>query len=336
VYRRAAKYLTRFVVATFVVICVAATMRYAYAQASTWGSYAVFSRDIRSLEHARPSQTATDVSFDAPYRGATFSIVVPVDPGYLEAAGRVNGSALFGFNRSVRSAAMRNLAAQQSSDPFISAMAARFRVLRAQLDLSDDDYVDLMTRAVQAIPYGTLHRSTFMPAVTVAGNSGVCADKSVLLASLLAHEGFDAGVWVFPSQAHAAVALRGNGPGLRKSGYSLVETTKLAYVGEVDYSLRAAGPVCEVPQLIRFGGGTKRYSRDLQTEFIADTIERVCGPRQIIPRVEASGAARKTAEMGASLPSRQASSTRLAEWIESRRDWPEQTYATLVATGSNR
>ena len=186
-------------------------------------------------------------------------------------------------------------------------LAARLRTLRAQLDLSDDDYVDLMTRAVQAIPYGTLHRSTFMPAVTVAGNSGVCADKSVLLASLLAHEGYDAGVWVFPSQAHAAVALRGNGPGLRKSGYSLVETTKLAYVGEVDYSLRAAGPVCEVPQLIRFGGGTKRY-----IARPADRVHRRHARARARPsadhpegRGERSQPA-KTAEMGASLPARQA------------------------------
>ena len=57
-----------------------------------------------------PREITTDVIFDAPYRGATFSIVVPVDTGYLAAAGRVNGSALFGFNRSVRSAAMRALA----------------------------------------------------------------------------------------------------------------------------------------------------------------------------------------------------------------------------------
>ncbi len=159
--------------------------------------------------------------------------------------------------------------------------------------MSDDDYVDLITRTVQAIPYGELHRSTFMPAVTVAGNSGVCSDKSVLLASLLAHEGYDTGIWVFPTQAHAAVALRGTGPGLRGSGYSLVETTQRSYVGEIDYTLRAAGPVCEVPQLIVVGEGTKRYTRDLQTEFIADTLERASGPRRIIPQ---DGGERKDAD----------------------------------------
>jgi hypothetical protein len=336
VYRRAARYLSRFIITAFVILCVVATMRYAYAQASTWGSYLAFARDVSALQEAKASGVTTDVVFEAPYRGATFSVVVPVDTGYLDAARRVNGTALFGFNRAVRSAAMNRLAEQQATDPFVSALAARLRVLRTQLELSDDDYVDLISRAVQAIPYGTLHVSTFMPAVTVAGNSGVCADKSVLLAALLAHEGFDAGVWVFPTQAHAAVALGGLGPGMRGTGYSLVETTKFAYVGETDYSLRAAGPVCEVPQLIRFGKGRRRYARDLQTEFIAATLERACGPRRLIPKAGGSEVSPEAAVKGTSLSSREASSTHLAEWIDSRRDWPEMTYAALVATGPNR
>jgi hypothetical protein len=334
-YRRAAKFLSRLIVAALVVVCVVATMRYAYTQASTWLTYLQFRHDLSELAAARPSGTNTDVVFNAPYRGATFSIVVPVDTGYLAAAERVNGTALFGFNRAVRSAAMRALCEEQRGDPFVSALAGRLRTLRGQLALSDDDYVDLIARTVQAIPYGELHRSTFMPAVTVAGNSGVCSDKSVLLASLLAHEGYDTGIWVFPTQAHAAVALRGTGPGLRGTGYSLVETTRRTYVGEIDYTLRAAGPICEVPQLIAVGSGVKRYTRDLQTEFIADTLERANGPRQIIPTSGASTRVSSAAKTGA-LPGEREPATRLAEWIDSRRDWPEATYALLVASGSNR
>lgn len=161
-YRRAATYLSRVIIAAVVVACVAATMRYGYAQASTWGTYLVFVHDLRVLERAQPSGITTDVVFDVPYRGATFSVVVPVDAGYLAAARRVNGTALFGFNRPVRSAAMRALADEQQDDPFVAASATRLRTVRARLGLSDDDYVDFIARAVQAIPYGTLHRSTFM------------------------------------------------------------------------------------------------------------------------------------------------------------------------------
>ena len=315
-----------------VAACVGATVRYAYAQLSTWGSYVLFAHDLRKLSSTSPSGIESNIVFDAPYRGATFSLVVPVDSSYLAAARRVDGSALFGFNRSVRAAALRALAEEQRTDPFVNALASRLRMLRAQLRLSDDDYVDLMVRSVQAIPYGTLHRDTFMPAITLADNAGVCSDKSVLLATLLAHEGFDSGVWVFPSQAHAAVALRGTGPGLRGSGYGLVETTRLTYVGEVDESLRAAGPVCEEPQLIVLGG-RERYTRDLQTEFIADTLERARGPRQLIPLPGQDEVAGVAPEIGATEPAGNTSQASLAAWIDSRRDWPESTFAALVATG---
>lgn len=335
-YRRPAKYLTRAVIATVVVLCVAATIRYASAQASTWGSYLALVRDLRALDSAEPSGVTRDVVFDVPYRGATFTVLVPTDTGYIAAARRVDGSALFGFNRAVRAAAMRAFARQQRDDPFVTALGSRLRHLGAQLELSDDDRVDLMIRAVQAIPYGTLHRSTFMPVATVDGNRGVCADKSVLLAALLAHEGYDAGVWVFPTQAHAAVAVRGAGPGLRGSTYTLVETTRLTYVGEIDYTLRAAGPVCETPQLIAFGDGTKRYTRDLETEFIADTLERVRGPRRLIPTEGEAQTRSETAEKGAQLPSGWIPSARLADWIDSRRDWPEATYDALAASGPDR
>ncbi len=102
-YRRAAKYLSRLIVAAFVVVCVVATMRYAHTQARTWVSYLQFRHDLSELAAAKPSGTTTHVVFNAPYRRATFSILVPVDTGYLTAAERVDGTALFGVNRAVRS-----------------------------------------------------------------------------------------------------------------------------------------------------------------------------------------------------------------------------------------
>ncbi len=338
-YRRHVAFLMRLAGVALAFAVTVTMMRYAHAQASTWGSYLAFLGDLHAVERAKATGDTTSTVFDVPYRGTRLSVRVPVDTGYLAAARQVDGSSLFGFNRTVRSASMRALAKQQEEDPFVSALAVRLRSLRSQHRLSDDDYVDLITRTVQAIPYGTLHRDVFMPAVTVAGDTGVCSDKSVLLASILAHEGYDVGIWVFPTQAHAAVALGGTGPGLRGSGYSLVETTRLTYVGEIDYTLRAAGPVCEVPQLIRFGSGTKRYTRDLQTEFIADTLERARGPRQLIPgtgsRIPAAGP-RESQATGASLPAQPLPEARFTEWIDSRRDWPEETYAALVSAGPNR
>lgn len=334
-HRRALRLaLGRLFVVAVVLACASSTIGYVKDQIPGWRSYGRFVRGLNALVLAPRSGEETDTVLCVPYRGATFSVVVPVDTGYLAAARRVDGSALFGTDPGVRAAALRTLFVEQRGDPFVSAMAQRLGALRTRLGLSDDDYVDFVTRAVQAIPYGTLHESTFMPAVTVADHTGVCADKSVLLACLLAHEGYDAGVFVFPSQAHAAVAIRGLGPGLHSTGYSLIETTRLSYVGEVDQSLRGAGPVFQLPQLVLAGGAT-RYRRDGESEFIAETLHRLRTPRRTAvladadPRIE-------SASKGAEIPAVARPDNRWAAWIDRHRDWPEETYSALVAAGPNR
>ncbi len=326
--------LGRLFVLAVALACASSTFGYLQDQVPGWQSYLAFRAGLNSLERVRLSGATTDLMMSVPYRGATFSIIVPVDTGYLAAARRVDGSALFGTNPAVRRAALQALFAEQLRDPFVSAMSSRLCAVRASLRLSDDDYVDFVARAVQAIPYGTLHESTFMPVVTVAGNRGVCADKSVLLACLLAKAGYDTGVFVFPSQAHVTTAVRGRGPGLNGSGFSLVETTRFSYVGEVDGNLRAVGPMFRLPQLVTVRG-TKCYSRDLQTEFIADTLERTRYPHHAVQALTAETDGEPTAK-GALEPASQLPESRLANWIESRRDWPEATYAALAAAGPNR
>lgn len=327
--------LGRLFVVAVVLVCASGAAGYAKDQIRAWRSYFELNSGLQALAQCVPTGTMTEVVFPVPYRGAVFSLSVPADSAYLAAARRVNGSALFGRNRLVRQAALRAVLAEQRGDPFVSAMAERLGWLRAQLHLSDDDFVDLVARAVQAIPYGQLHESTFLPVVTIAGDTGVCADKSLLLAVLLEREGYDSGVFIFPSQAHVAVAVRGRGPGLNGTGYTLIETTRLSYVGEVDRSLRAAGPVFQPPQLVVLGG-ERRYGRDLQTEFIADTLERTRSRTSSETSVPvALGDTSEPAEKGTSFALRTLSGNRLAAWIDAHRDWPEATYAALVASGPN-
>ncbi len=55
--------------------------------------------------------------------------------------------------------------------------------------------VEIMATAVQSIPYGRVGAPLRTPLEVVASGSGVCTEKSVLLAALLTHEGYGAGVW---------------------------------------------------------------------------------------------------------------------------------------------
>jgi hypothetical protein len=324
--------LGRLFVVAVVLACASSTFGYIKHQIPGWRSYVALREGLVTLERVRPSGVATDVVLVLPYRGAQLRVAVPVDTAYLAAARRVDGSALFGTDPLVRAASVRAVFAEQRHDPFVSAMAERLGVLRSTLRLSDDDYVDMVARAVQTIPYGYLHESTFMPVTTVAENRGVCADKSLLLACVLARSGYDVGVFVFPSQAHVATAVRGLGPGLNSTGYSLIETTRVSYVGEVDRTLRAPGPIYKRPQLV-LAGGSKVYSRDLQAEFVAETLERIRTPENGVRIAVLAG--NEPAAKGARSIGRTARQCALARWIENHRDWPEDAFGMLAQAGPN-
>ena len=124
----------------------------------------------------------------------------------------------------------------------IAQIADQLGRMRAGLGLDDDGYVELIARFVQEIPYGTLDGEVRLPVEVAASGSAVCDDKSVLLAALLVHEGYDTVVWAFDSQAHAAVGVRCLGPGMRGSGYAFIETTAPAYVGQVGGSYGTLPP----------------------------------------------------------------------------------------------
>jgi hypothetical protein len=324
--------LGRLFVVAVALACASGTFGYIERQIPGWRSYVALREGLTTLERVQPSGVTTDVVLAVPYRGAQLRVAVPVDTAYLAAARRVDGSALFGTDPVVRTSSLRALFVQQRDDPFVSAMAQRLGELRGTLHLSDDDYVDMVARAVQTIPYGSLHESTFMPVTTVAGNRGVCADKSLLLACVLARLGYDVGVFVFPSQAHVAVAVRGRGPGLNSTGYTLIETTRASYVGEVDRTLRAPGPIYKRPQLVLAGGSTI-YTRDLQAEFVAETLERIRASHNDQPAVPL--AQDEPAAKGSRSDGHTARQSELVRWIDNRRDWPEDAFFLLTQAGLN-
>jgi predicted CXXCH cytochrome family protein len=139
--------------------------------------------------------------------------------------------------------------------------------------LDSDEYVELLSRAVQSVPYGTPDWQIRLPATLIEDGRGVCTDKSVLLAALLLHEGYDTGIWIFDTQHHAAVAVRGAGLGFGGTRYSFIETTREAYVNEYDDELLARGTYIAPPRLVRLGGSAI-YTADDEASFVADELRR--------------------------------------------------------------
>jgi hypothetical protein len=160
----------------------------------------------------------------------------------------------------------------QSRSAAVTGMARQLRGLRDESRLDSDEYVELLARAVQDIPYGTPRASFDLPVEVAVDGRAVCSDKSVLLAALLLHEGYDTAVWTLDDYRHVAVGVRGLGQGFQGSGYAYVETTRRAYVGDVPGEF-AGTLVGEVrPQLVLLSEGGRRYGADAQTELIVEAL----------------------------------------------------------------
>ena len=302
-----------------------------------WADLAVFATRVRMVERTPDTGPRRSATLEFPYRGSLRRLTVRVADSYAEAARELRTSAVFGSEGRLQTAHVATLIQVESDSRFVGDLARELRRLRNDLGLDSDEYVELMARAVQSIPYGTPDWQIGLPVTVVLQRQGVCTDKSVLLASLLLHEGYDTAVWVFDSQRHAAVGIRGVGPGFAGTPYSFIETTREAFVNEYDDALVARGTYIKPPQLIQVGGQT-RYTADVQATYIADTLQRSRESSvSLAPyRRYAERAADPWRATYAALAQEHESATRLVAWIREHGDDRALVFRTLTSGISPR
>ncbi|MDO5846166.1 MAG: hypothetical protein Q4Q04_04485 [Methanocorpusculum sp.] len=158
---------------------------------------------------------------------------------------------------------------------FYADLLKPFRNIRREKNLDADGYLELLTAYVQALPYDTEKTASIslaprFPVETVADGRGICSDKSLLLAGMLAVEGYAAAVLHFQKENHLAVGIPApDGFDFLGTGYAVIETTAVSYVGTTPCGLE----VCRTrPKVIRIGNGTKTYSAVRDTAKILAVI----------------------------------------------------------------
>lgn len=302
------------------------------------GSSVIYLARLRALPSSADVSAAADAStqvlLNFRFRGRTRFLHAVVDPAELVAARQLDTSCVFSSTGPVRAINLSALVSAQSRSATVQSLAGELRRIADELDLDGDEYVELIARFVQQIPYGVTDNQVYLPVEVVAEGSGVCDDKSVLLAALLLHERYDTAIWVYDAQAHAAVGVRCSGPGTLGSGYALIETTRVAYVGEVTGSLGSRAAWRRKPHLVRLGG-TRTYSADLETAFIVETLERAeFTVRMLEPyaRSLANGPARWS-DAYAEASHRHRDSQRLAQMIVASVDDRARVFELITASG---
>ena len=244
---------------------------------SNLGGYAGFLTFRSGLERAlapAPTGRVTEYAWSFPFQESRCMVSVAVDEAELEAADRVSTGPVFGTDGWLRRRYVSELVRAQAASPVIDRLAVEFRSIRDERSLSDDEYLELMVAGIQAIPYGDPAEDTMLAAEVLARGRGVCTDKSLLLGSLLVHEGYDTVLWVFSTQRHVALGVASDAAQYRSSGYAFVETTMPSFVGQTAAEYRAAGPVARPPATV-FLGGERSYGAGEQVEVILAELRRL-------------------------------------------------------------
>ncbi|ABN58145.1 MULTISPECIES: hypothetical protein [Methanoculleus] len=147
-------------------------------------------------------------------------------------------------------------------EPFYTDLLATLREIRDREELDDDRYLELIAAFVQSIPYSTDASMTEpkFPIETYVDAEGDCDDKSLLLAGLLAREGYGVALLYFGEEKHMAVGVKSAGCRYRNTTYAYIETTNRSYVGIPPAALADGTILSSDPLVIQVGDGDGLYA----------------------------------------------------------------------------
>ncbi len=215
-----------------------------------------------------------------PFQDLTVTIDVPVDAAvYAGARAADKGARVYDPDVTEdewRAGIYRALMEDPAQEGFFAGLVSALRTVRETRGLDSDEYIELLSVFVQSIPYETRASSEpRFPVEVYVDGAGDCDDKSLLLASLLAREGFRAALLYFEPEGHMAVGVGCSGPGYRGTGYAYIETTNVSFVGVPPRELAGGVRLESFPSLIPVGSGTSNYTRCTEIEALSRAMEEI-------------------------------------------------------------
>jgi hypothetical protein len=219
-------------------------------------------------------------SHSFPFEEIQVTISSPVDRAAYEGAQKASKSVIIYDDRVTdtewQSGLYRAMIEDPAQDAFFEDLLAALRDVRAREGLDSDRYLELVAVFVQSIPYSSQDSTDpRYPIETYVDRMGDCDDKSLLLAGLLAREGYSVALLYFGPEKHMAVGVACPGWSYRDSGYAFLETTNITLIGVSEGKL-AQGIVLESePMVIPVGNGTVGYGSIHKTRALWEEVERI-------------------------------------------------------------
>ena len=165
----------------------------------------------------------------------------------------------------------RAMVKDPAQDQIFSDLLKELNKVRLLQGLSDDEYLELMAVYVQSLRYESLEQNPAkFPEETIIDGAGDCDDKSLLLAGLLAREGYSVALLSFGPEAHMAIGVGSYDYLYKKTGYAFIETTNYSFVGVPPDTLGDNLTLYSDPTIFVISKGKKLYSSGNDTRYIHD------------------------------------------------------------------
>jgi hypothetical protein len=213
-----------------------------------------------------------DPVYNFPFEHSTITLTMPIN-GSVYAGAKAADKEVTVYGNVSENTWVAQTYLSMMNDPnqeeFYNNLLTRIREIKIRDNLNDDEYVELITVFVQSIHYETIgENSVKFPIETFTDKSGDCDDKSLLLAGLLAREGYRTILLSFPEESHMAVGIACNGTEYKNTGYAYIEATNFSFIGVPPDGLAGGVVLHTDPIVIQVDDGTKIYGRCNQTRYL--------------------------------------------------------------------
>ncbi len=211
------------------------------------------------------------------FEDGTVTVGINIDAGVYQGAKRTNREVLLRAPVPEEEWVAGHYLAQiadPAQDRFWTDLVGAFRTERERLGLDDDRYLELIATAVQQLPYESEpETASRFPIETWGDRAGDCDDRSLLLAGLLAREGYRVALLAFLPEGHMAVGI-GCAPeyAYNGTGYAYLEATNTTFVGVVPPGLAGGERPVAPPLVIPVGRGERDYGAADETAAIAEAV----------------------------------------------------------------
>jgi hypothetical protein len=211
-----------------------------------------------------------------PFEQSEITITVPVSDAVYQGAKLANKEVTIYGNISENewiTDIYQSMVNDPAQEGMYDAITREFKQIKNDKNLSDDEYLELITTFVQSLRYETLtDNPAKFPVETVVEGSGDCDDKSLLLAGLLSRESYRVALMSFGPEQHMAVGVAANDYFYKNTTYTYIETTNFSFVGIPTDTLKGDLTLQSNPIVIPIGNGTKLYTSGNETRSINNAL----------------------------------------------------------------